>query len=75
MFRRGKTVVVGFTVAMLPFVLIVLCIAATFLIPFVAICAINLLFETQVEYNFWNSVAIYVLWFLASVSFKLGSSD
>ena len=71
----SKKVVVGFTVVMLPFVLVTLCIAATFLIPFVAIWAINLLFETQIEFNLWNSVAIYVLWFLSSVSFKLGSSD
>ena len=71
----SKKVVVGFTVAMLPFVLVVLCIAATLLLPFVAIWAINLLFETQVEYNFWNSVAIYVLWLLSSGSLKRVSSD
>ena len=57
----SKKVVVGFTVAMMPLFLIALCILALFLVPFLFIWAANLLFETQIEFNFWNSVAIYVL--------------
>ena len=68
----SKKVVFGLTVAMWSFVVACLLVATTFLIPFVAIWAINLLFETQVEYNFWNSVAIYVLLFLSCVSSNLG---
>ena len=57
----AKNVAVGFTVAILPLFLIALCILAFCLVPFLFIWAANLLFETQIEFNFWNSVAIYVL--------------
>lgn len=57
----SKRVAVGFTVAILPLFLVALCILALFLVPFLFIWAVNLLFETQIEFNFWNSVAIYVL--------------
>jgi len=57
----SKRVVVGTTVSILPLLIILLCIFLVFLVPFLFIWAVNLLFETQIEYNFWNSVAVYVL--------------
>ena len=57
----SKRIVVGTTVSILPLLIILLCIFIVFLVPFLFIWAVNLLFETQIEYSFWNSVAVYVL--------------
>ena len=56
-----KKIVVGCCYALMPFFTIALCILALALVPFLFIWAVNLLFETQIEFNFWNNVAIYVL--------------
>ncbi len=57
----SKKIVTGFFYSLIPLLIILLCIFLVFLVPFLFIWAVNLLFETQIEYNFWNSVAVYVL--------------
>ena len=63
-----KKIVSGTFMAMLPLFLIVLFIFLLCVIPLLFIWSVNLLFATEIEFNFWNSVAIYVLIGLFSAS-------
>jgi len=62
----SKKVVSGTFMAMLPVLLVALVIFALMLVPFLFIWSVNLLFGVEIAFNFWNSVAIYVLLFLLS---------
>lgn len=52
----------------LPLFVVALVIFALTLIPFLFIWSVNLLFGMEIAFNFWNSVAIYVLIGLFSAS-------
>ena len=64
----SKKVVSGTFTATLPLFLIVLFIFFLFVIPLLFIWSVNLLFGMEIAFNFWNSVAIYVLIGLFSAS-------
>ena len=63
-----KKIVSGTFMAMLPVFLVALFIFLLCVIPFLFTWSVNLLFATEIEFNFWNSVAIYVLIGLFSAS-------
>ncbi len=46
---------------MVPVFLVALATLLLFLVPWLFIWSVNLLFATEIEFNFWNSVAVYVL--------------
>jgi hypothetical protein len=52
----------------LPLSLVAFVILALMFVPCLFIWSVNLLFATEIEFNFWNSVAIYVLIGLFSAS-------
>ncbi len=63
-----KKIVTATLMLILPVFLVALAILLLFLVPWLFVWSVNLLFATEIEFNFWNSVAIYVLIGLFSAS-------